>query len=91
MWVLDHPEDLPIEMDNNNGYIFDIVFTQASDYLIATTSESEIRVWPTDNALLAQKICPLLNRNMSADEWSKYVGDDIDYEYTCPGLLIKDY
>ncbi|HEX5168600.1 MAG TPA: hypothetical protein VFW11_05460, partial [Cyclobacteriaceae bacterium] len=91
MWVLDHPEDLPIEMDNNNGYIFDIAFTQSSDYLIATTSESEIRVWPTENSLLAEKICPLLSRNLSLDEWSKYVGDDIDYEYTCPRLLIKDY
>jgi WD40 repeat protein len=91
MWVLDHPEDLPIEMDNNNGYIFDLAFTQSSDYLVATTSESEIRVWPTDNALLAEKICPLLSRNLSTDEWNKYVGDDIDYEYTCPRLLIKDY
>ena len=91
MWVLDHPEDLPIEMDNNNGYIFDIEFTKSSDYLVATTSESEIRVWPTDHTLLAEKICPLLTRNLAGDEWSKYVGDDIDYEYTCPRLLIKDY
>jgi WD40 repeat protein len=91
MWVLDHPEDLPIEMDNNNGYIFDILFTRDSDYLIATTSESEVRVWPTDHTLLAEKICPLLSRNLASDEWSKYVGDDIEYEYTCPSLLIKDY
>jgi WD40 repeat protein/energy-coupling factor transporter ATP-binding protein EcfA2 len=91
MWVLDFPEDLPIEMDNNNGYIFDITFTRDSDYLIATTSESEIRVWPTDYSLLAVKVCPQMSRNMSPDEWSKYVGDDIEYEYTCPGALIKDY
>lgn len=91
MWVLDFPEDLPIEMDNNNGYIFDIVFTRDSDYLIATTSESEIRVWPTDYSLLAVKVCPQMSRNMSPDEWNKYVGNDIEYEYTCPGALIKDY
>lgn len=91
MWVLDFPEDLPIEMDNNNGYIFDIVFSSDSDYLIAATSESEIRVWPTDHSILAAKVCPQMERNMSADEWSKYVGNDIAYEYTCPGVLIKDY
>jgi WD40 repeat protein len=67
MWVLDHPEDLPIEMDNNNGYIFDVAFTANSDYLIATTSESEIRVWPTDASVLADKICPQLSRNMTQD------------------------
>lgn len=91
MWVLNFPEDLPIEMDNNNGYIFDIVFSRDSDYLIAATSESEIRVWPTDHAILATKVCPQMERNMTADEWSKYVGNDIGYEYTCPGVLIKDY
>ncbi len=91
MWVLDHPEDLPIEMDNNNGFIFDIAFTPKSDYLIATTSESEIRVWPTDASLLAEKICPQLSRNLSPDEWSKYVGDDIDYEITCLRVLIKEH
>jgi hypothetical protein len=78
-------------MENNNGYIFDIVFTRDSDYLIATTSESEIRVWPTDHAILAAKVCPQMSRNMTSDEWDKYVGNDIEYEYTCPGVLINDY
>ena len=91
MWVLDFPEDLPIEMDNNNGYLFDVVFSRDSKYLVASTSESEIRVWPTDYAILAEKVCPQMKRNLTRDEWEKYVGNDIDYEYTCPGVLINDY
>jgi hypothetical protein len=92
LWVLENPEDLPVVMDNNNGFVWDISFTSESDYLIAACSESEIRVWPTDPTLLAQLVCPKLNRNMSQDEWKKYVGDKIDYETTCVvGGLIKDY
>jgi WD40 repeat protein len=93
MWVLDNPEDLPIVMDNNNGFIWDIAFTPGSDYLIAACSESEIRIWPTDPALLADQICPRLTRNMTQDEWKKYVGEgkDLKYEITCPRVLIKDY
>jgi WD40 repeat protein len=93
MWVLDNPGDLPITMQNNAGFVWDISFTKNSDYLIAACSESEIRVWPTDPALLAEKICPQLKRNMSKDEWVKYVGreDDIPYEPTCVGLLINDF
>lgn len=83
MWVLDHPEELPVEMDNNNGFIFDVAFSKGSDYLIAATSESEIRVWPTDMSVLADQICPQLTRNMTPYEWNKYVGDDIDFEDTC--------
>ncbi len=91
MWVLDYPEDLPIVMDNNNGFIWDIAFTKNSDYLLAACHESEIRVWPTDPALLASQVCPKLTRNMTPDEWTKYVGIDIDFENTCTNILIKDY
>lgn len=83
LYVLESPEDLPVVMENNNGFIWDIEFTKGSDYLIAACSESEIRVWPTDPALLANEICPKLTRNMTEDEWIKYVGNDIDYETTC--------
>ncbi len=93
LYVLDNPEDLPVVMGNNSGFIWDIEFAKGSDYLIAACSESEIRVWPTDPSLLADQICPKLKRNMSQDEWKKYVGDvaEIPYEYTCVRLLIKDY
>jgi WD40 repeat protein/ABC-type oligopeptide transport system ATPase subunit len=83
LYVLESLEDLPVVMENNNGFIWDIEFTRDSDYLIAACSESEIRVWPTDPALLAKKICPKLTRNMSEDEWLKYVGSDTEYETTC--------
>jgi len=93
MYVLDNLEDLPVVMDNNNGFIWDIEFAKGSDFLIAACSESEIRVWPTDPSLLAEQICPKLKRNMTQDEWRKYVGDveEIPYEYTCIRLLIKDF
>lgn len=93
MWVLENPGDLPITMANNAGYVWDIAFTKDSNYLIAACSESEIRVWPTNPALLAEKICPQLKRNMTQDEWQKYVGkkDDIPYEPTCVGLLVNDF
>jgi WD40 repeat protein len=90
LYVLDSPDDIPIEMDNNNGYVWDIEFSKSSDYLISACSESEIRVWPTDPAFLADKICPKLSRNMTQDEWEKYVGEQA-FETTCIRVLIKDY
>jgi WD40 repeat protein/energy-coupling factor transporter ATP-binding protein EcfA2 len=91
MWVLDFPEDLPIVMDNNNGIIRDIQFANGSNYLIAACRETEIRVWPTNPDFLAKKVCPKLKRNMTLDEWSKYVGNDIKYETTCVDVLINDF
>ena len=93
MYVLDNPEDLPVVMDNNSGFIWDIEFAEGSNYLIAACSESEIRIWPTNPSLLAEQICPKLTRNMTQEEWKKYVGygEETPYENTCVRLLIKDY
>lgn len=90
MWVVDHENDLPILMDNNNGYVWDISFTKGSDYLIASCNDGEIRFWPTDPRMLAEQVCPKLKRNMTPEEWEIYVGNNIGYESTCQSLLIKD-
>ncbi len=83
MWVVDKEEDLPVVMDNNNGNIWDIGFSANSNYLMASCNAGEIRIWPTDPKILADQICPKLKRNLSTDEWFKYVGNDIEYEATC--------
>jgi hypothetical protein len=71
-------------MENNNGFVWDIAFAKGSNILIAACSESEIRIWPTDPGILAEQICPNIERkDMTKDEWTKYVGNDIEYENTC--------
>ncbi len=91
MWVIDHFEDLPVVMDDNNGFVWDIAFSKNGDYLIAACHDAEIRIWPTDPQILAAQICPRMKRNMTLEEWRIYVGEDVPYENTCPNLLINDY
>lgn len=91
MWVVDHPEDLPIVMDNNNGNIWDVAFTADSRFLLASCNGGEIRVWPTDSKALAEQICPKVSRNMTPEEWALYVAENIEHENTCTSLLISDY
>jgi multidrug efflux pump subunit AcrA (membrane-fusion protein)/energy-coupling factor transporter ATP-binding protein EcfA2 len=83
LWVVDKEEDLPVVMDNNNGNIWNIGFTKASDYLIATCNNGEIRIWPTDPRVLADYLCPNLKRPLTQEEWSIYVGEEIPYEKSC--------
>ncbi len=91
MWVVEHPEDLPIEMTNNNGNIWDIAFTRDNNYLIASCNSGEIRIWPTDPRALAELVCPKLTRNMTREEWSLYVEKDKDPEITCKSLVIEKF
>ncbi|GHN01320.1 hypothetical protein WSM22_28090 [Cytophagales bacterium WSM2-2] len=89
MWVVDRVDDLPVEMDNNNGYVWDLAFSKESNYLIASCNDGEIRIWPTDPKILADQICPKLDRNMTAEEWNIYVGSSIPYEQTCKTIPVK--
>jgi WD40 repeat protein/energy-coupling factor transporter ATP-binding protein EcfA2/F0F1-type ATP synthase membrane subunit b/b' len=93
MWVIDHEEDLPIVMDNNNGSVWDIGFTPDSNYLIASCNNGEVRIWPTDTRILAEQICPKMQRNMTQEEWDSYVGKEKEFphESTCKSLLIKKF
>lgn len=85
MWVVDHEEDLPIVMDNNNGNVWRIDFANGSDYLLGSCNNGEIRVWPTNIKMLADQLCPLLSRNITKEEWRTYIGDEkeVKYEETC--------
>jgi len=89
MWVVDHVDDLPVEMENNNGYVWDIAFSKDSNYLLASSNDGEVRIWPTDPKILADKVCPNLGRNMTPEEWGIYVGDAVPYESTCKNLPIN--
>ncbi len=93
MWVVDHEDDLPIVMDDksNHGNIWKMSFTSDSNYLLASCNDGEVRVWPTDPRMLAERVCPKLKRNMTKEEWEIYVANGIDYESTCQSLLISDF
>ncbi len=91
MWVFDQLDELPITMDNNNGNIWKIAFSNDSDYLMASCNNGEIRVWQTNARMLAEQICPKLKRNMTPEEWKLYVANDVGYEATCRSLLISDF
>jgi WD40 repeat protein len=93
MWVVDHEDDLPIVMDDksNRGNIWKLAFTSDSNYLLASCNDGEVRVWPTDPRMLAERICPKLKRNMTQEEWDIFVANGIGYESTCQSLLISDF
>jgi WD40 repeat protein len=83
MWVVNKEDELPVVMDNNNGNIWDIGFSPDSGYLLASCNNGEIRIWPTNSKTLADQICPKITRNLTQDEWQKYIGNDVPYKVTC--------
>ncbi|MEM6523537.1 MAG: hypothetical protein AAGF85_01880 [Bacteroidota bacterium] len=91
MWAMDELDELPIQMTDNDAYVWDIEFSPDSDYLLAACADGEIRIWATNPALMADNMCNQLGRNMTPEEWKTYVANDIGYINTCVNLLLNDY
>lgn len=83
LWETNKWNEIPISMDGNNTYVWDLTFTPAGDYLLAACGDGNLRVWPTRPALMANEICEFLGRNMTPEEWEAYVGNGIPLIETC--------
>ena len=90
MWDTHDFDELPYYMeDNGNAFVWSLAFTADDDYLLAGTTAGKVKKWATDNATMAEQICSYLTRNMTPEEWSRYVGSDVDYLKTCENVLNK--
>ncbi|MBL3655690.1 nSTAND1 domain-containing NTPase [Fulvivirga sediminis] len=91
IWVTDDFNELPLKMSDNDAYVWDIKFSPDSNYLLAACGDGELRVWPTKLSLMAEKMCSVLERNMTEEEWNTYVGHDIPFQSTCINLLLDSH
>jgi len=87
-WEIADLTNPPVIMDDNQGYIFAIAFSPDGKYLVSASAEGDNLISrPTSTTLLSGRICSLIDRNFTTDEWKTYVGSDIPYEKTC--LTVK--
>jgi WD40 repeat protein len=77
----------PISFNDNESFVMVIEFSPDGQIVVSGTyadkGTTNLVGRPTYVDLMAQDICTLLSRNFSQDEWSTYVGKDVEYEQTC--------
>ena len=67
------------------GHVDDVnsvAFSPDGTSLVSGSNDGTVRRWWMAGAL-AQRICQLLQRNLSEEEWQRYLGDE-PYRQTCP-------
>ena len=85
IWDFHHLETPPIVLTDHQDWVWSICFDASGKKLLAGCRDNLVRVWPTSIKALSNTICghPKLDRNLTQNEWSHYVGKDIEYEKTC--------
>jgi hypothetical protein len=70
-----------------------VAFTPDGKHLIAFSladsgAGGRVIKHPLDVEELAEMACQRVSRNLSQDEWQAYMGPDLPYHETCPGLPV---
>ena len=89
LWLTEKLEELPVIIRDNESYIWTLSFTNDNNYLVTGGNQGEVRVWPTNAKKMAKEMCGKINRNMTEEEWKRYVGSEIEFRNTCKSLLLE--
>ncbi|MEO9870756.1 WD40 repeat domain-containing protein [Ekhidna sp.] len=83
IWDLSDSRKLPIILDDHNDWVFTGSFNPSGSQVITGGGDEYIRTWPVDPAFFASRICELVDRSLTQEEWNEFVGINIPYEGTC--------
>ncbi|MFA0964244.1 hypothetical protein AB9P05_20720 [Roseivirga sp. BDSF3-8] len=86
LWIMGQLDKQPFVLKDHYSYVWDIMFSPDGKYLLTANRSGVIKSWPVTPDLLAEKFCDLLQRNLTSQEWDRYVAEDIPYDDTCNKL-----
>jgi WD40 repeat protein/energy-coupling factor transporter ATP-binding protein EcfA2 len=84
LWTMANLSQPPVHFSDSRGKILSMIFCNDGDAFL-TASESNVTRRPAHIRCMTDGLCDKVTRNLSLQEWSAFVGQDIDYEATCHG------
>jgi hypothetical protein len=61
-----------------------VAFSPDGQRLASGSEDMAIRIWIARTETLTEMVCEQVWRNLTWDEWRRFVGTDLPYERTCP-------
>ena len=85
LWDLRQPEAAPTIL-SHEATVNSVAFSPVGWQLASVSWDGTIRIWIARTETLADRVCEKVWRNLTLNEWRRFVGADLPYERTCPNL-----
>ncbi len=83
VWEIHNQQKLPLVLDDHEDWVMTAAFSPDGQKIISGSRDNYIRFWTLDLQVLADRICGLIDREMTDDEWNNYIGQSIPKQPTC--------
>jgi len=95
LWNVETPDALPIVLSGHESGVWSLAYSPDGKHLVSGSGDRTIRIWDLTHPLnasttqeVAEMVCQKVWRNLTLDEWHKFVGVELPYERTCPNLPV---
>ena len=82
IWSLqeDLSKQQPVVLSDFDSWVMDLHFTNDGKKLLASGADKTVRIWDINSAELFNEVSKKVSRDLTEEEWDKYIGKDIPYE-----------
>ncbi len=85
LWDMNNIDAEPLILSDHGSWVLSVSFNSSGTRMVSGgRQENRLMGWYLDKRDMASEICSGIPRNLTSEEWNRYIGNNIPYMETCP-------